>query len=108
MFVTFKSKYNKECQAYLQQNPGIAITKYEIAKLTAKPYLKSVCPEHVVSVFRKSGIYPYNTQTITPSQVAPSVIYEKEPETIPETQSEKIPYTNSHDPETQRASESNV
>ena len=77
VFGPFKCQYNKECKAYLQKNPGVSITKYEVAKLTARPYLKAVCPENVVSTFRKSGIYPYNTHTIIPSQVAPATIYGK-------------------------------
>ena len=114
VFGPFKSQYNKECQGYLQKNPGVAITKYEVAKLTAKPYLKAVCPENVVSAFRKSGIYPYNSNTILPSQLAPSIIYETEtiPETgsaiIPDTETETIPNTNSIDPEVQEEPESAI
>ena len=32
--------YSKECQMYLQKNPGINISKYEIAELTRRPYLR--------------------------------------------------------------------
>ena len=39
VFGPLKSQYYKECHSYLQQNPGISITRYEVAKLTAKPYL---------------------------------------------------------------------
>ena len=71
VFGPLKCLYNRECQAYLQKNPGISITKYEVARLTSKS------PENIVSAFRKSGIYPYNAKKITPSQVAPATIYEK-------------------------------
>ena len=37
VFGPLKSQYYKECQTFLQQNPGISITRYEVAKLTAKP-----------------------------------------------------------------------
>ena len=78
VFGPLKSQYYKECQTYLQQNPGISITRYEVAKLTAKPYLKALCPENIISGFRKSGIYPYNNKTLTSSQLAPATIYPKE------------------------------
>ena len=100
VFSPFKCQYNKECKAYLQKNPGVSITKYEVAKLTARPYLKAVCPENVVSAFRKLGIYPYNTHTITPSQVAPAAIYGKGDEATPDT--------NPRDPKPQEASESDI
>ena len=58
VFGPFKSQYNKERQAYLQKNPGVAITKHKSAKLTVKPYLRVVCPENVGSAFRKFGIHP--------------------------------------------------
>ena len=96
----FKCQYNKECKVYLQKNPGVSITKYEVAKLTARPYLKAVCPENVVSSFWKTGIYPYNTHTITLSQVAPATIYGKGDEATPDT--------NASDPEPQEASEDNI
>jgi hypothetical protein len=41
-FGPLKSMYSKECQMYLQKNPGINITKYEIAELTRRPYLKAL------------------------------------------------------------------
>ena len=100
VFGPFKSQYNKECKAYLQKNPGVTITKYEVAKLTSKPYLKAVCPENVVSAFRKSGIYPYNSKTITPSEVAPAVIYETEM-----TESETVPKSSSSETQRHEASE---
>ena len=37
VFLLLKSQYYKECQTSLQRNPGISITRYEVAKLTAKP-----------------------------------------------------------------------
>ena len=78
VFGPLSSQYYKECQSYLQQNPGISITRYEVAKLTAKPCLKALCPENITAGFRKSGIYPYNNQTLAPSQLAPATIYPKE------------------------------
>ena len=77
VFGPLKSQYYKDCQSYLQQNPGISITRYEEAKLTAKPYLKTLCPDNITAGFKKSGIYPFNSQTLAPSQLAPASIYPK-------------------------------
>ena len=78
VFGPFKCMYNHECELYKKINPGISITKYAIAKLTAKPYVKAFSPENLSSAFKKAGIYPFNSAVITPEQVAPSLIYREE------------------------------
>lgn len=83
VFGPFKCQYNQECQIYMQKNPGVSITKYEVAQLTAKPYLKALSPENIISAFRKSGVYPFNAGVITTSQVAPSTIYINEENPAP-------------------------
>ena len=75
IFGPFKSTYNKDCQDYMKHNPGLSITKYEVAKLTAKPYVIAVSAENLTSAFRKTGIFPYNSKAITETQVAPASIY---------------------------------
>ena len=80
VFGPLKNHYYRECQTYLHQNPGITITRYEVAALTTRPYLKALCPENIQAGFRKSGIYPYNTQVFSASQLAPAVIYHADEE----------------------------
>ena len=84
VFGPFKTMYSRECQLYLKNHPGIAITKYEVAELTSKPYVKALTaenrkenPQNLISAFRKTGIYPFDNSTIADSQVAPSIIYKK-------------------------------
>ena len=67
--------YNKECQYYMKNYPGITVTKYQVAALTAKPYMKSLTAESLTSAFRKTGIFPFNNSVITDSQAAPASIY---------------------------------
>jgi hypothetical protein len=74
-FGPLKSMYSKECQMYLQKNPGINITKYEIAELTRRPYLRALSSENLMSAFRATGIYPFDKTVLTTAQMAPSVIY---------------------------------
>ena len=78
VFGPFKSMYNSECQAYMKRNPGLSVTKYEVAQLTSTPYLRALSAENLISAFRKTGIHPFNNKDITDSQVAPSVIYHKQ------------------------------
>ena len=75
VFGPFKSMYNKECQMFLQKNPGINITKNDVAKLTSRPYMRAMSPENLVSAFRRTGIYPFNNTAILDSEVAPATIY---------------------------------
>ncbi|XP_046564293.1 uncharacterized protein LOC124273117 [Haliotis rubra] len=75
VFGPFKCMYNRECQLFLQRNPGMKITKYEVAKLTAKPYLKALSPENLTSAFRKSGIFPLCNHAYPEMLVSPASIY---------------------------------
>ncbi|XP_053392052.1 uncharacterized protein LOC128554769 [Mercenaria mercenaria] len=75
VFGPFKSMYYTDCQAYMRRNPGANITKYQIAELTATPYLKALSATNLISAFRRTGIHPFDNKAILDSQVAPSVIY---------------------------------
>lgn len=61
----------------MQQNPGATVTKYEIAKLSSKPYLKAMSPDNLVSSFRKTGIFPLKPEIFDtmPESTAPATIY---------------------------------
>ena len=54
VFCPFKCMYNHECEMYKKINTGISITKYAIAKLSAKPYVKAFSPENLSSAFKKA------------------------------------------------------
>lgn len=75
VFGPMKKYYYQECKNYMHSNPGVCITKYEIAKLTARPYAKAFSPDNIISAFRKSGIYPFDREMISETQTAPAVIY---------------------------------
>ena len=77
-FGPLKAMYNKECQLYLQHNPGVNVNKYQIAELTKKPYMRALSPENLISAFRKTGIYPLNCSAISESEIAPSSIYHQD------------------------------
>lgn len=76
VFGPLKAMYNKECQLYMERNPGINISKYQVAKLTNKPYMRALSSENLISAIKKTGICPFNKNVIDESQLAPSVTYE--------------------------------
>ncbi|KAH3696959.1 hypothetical protein DPMN_084441 [Dreissena polymorpha] len=59
----------------MHSNQGVCVTRYEVAKLSSRPYAKSFSPDNIISAFRKSGIYPFDRNIISESQTAPSSIY---------------------------------
>lgn len=77
IFGPFKNMYYRECSSYMQQNPGATVTKYEIVKLSSKPYLKAMSPDNLVSSFRKTGIFPLKPEIFDtmPESTAPATIY---------------------------------
>ena len=66
------------------------MTKYDVARLTAKPYIKSLTAENLTSAFKKTGIYPFNREVITASQIAPATIYDETPENNETTQDNEM------------------
>ncbi|XP_045213569.1 uncharacterized protein LOC123564232 [Mercenaria mercenaria] len=76
-FGPMKRAYHSECQAYMRRTPGLQINKLNIAELSGKAYNKAVTPANLIAAFKKSGIYPINRDQLTPSQTAPSAIYQE-------------------------------
>jgi hypothetical protein len=54
VFGPLKAMYNKECQLYMERNPGINISKYQVAKLTNKPYMRALSSENLISALKKN------------------------------------------------------
>jgi hypothetical protein len=78
IFGPMKHFFYSECKLYMHANPGMYITRYEIAKLTAKPYAKAFSPENIASAFKKAGIYPYCPEVIVETDTAPAEVYPSE------------------------------
>ncbi|KAJ8977205.1 hypothetical protein NQ317_011216 [Molorchus minor] len=57
----FKSRCKTAFNDYILSNPGKAITIYDIAQLTANPYLLSFTPLNITNAFRKCGIWAINS-----------------------------------------------
>ena len=71
VFGQFKCINNHECEMFKKINPGISITKFAIAKLTAKPYAKAFSPENLSFAIKKAGIDTYNSAVITTEKKSP-------------------------------------
>ena len=59
-FGSMKRTYGSECAKYMQENPGIMITRYDIARLTSPAYLRALRAENLKAAFRKAGIVPFD------------------------------------------------
>ena len=57
-FSPLKAKFNQECQLFMRQNPGRALTRYDICELACKAYIKGLCPVNLISAFKNAGILP--------------------------------------------------
>ncbi|KAH3689589.1 hypothetical protein DPMN_173697 [Dreissena polymorpha] len=74
---------------------GRVITKYDIADLSGKAYLKSMTPATIQSGFRKAGILRFDptkvpTEMIVPSKSFPKIIPELPISTMKELLDEKL------------------
>ena len=87
----------------MNKNPGLTVTRYQVAELTAKPHLRSLTPENLTAAFRKTGIYPFDNKVIPDSQVAPAVIYptEQNQQTSDNSTSAQPSEEKSHEPSPQ-------
>lgn len=64
VFGPFKKFYYSECANYMKQNLGKVVSRYEVAQLASKAYLKAMSPWNIVSGFKRTGIFPLNKQVI--------------------------------------------
>ena len=49
VLIPLKAMYNRECQLFMQRNPGINISKYQVAELTNKPYMRALSSGNLIS-----------------------------------------------------------
>lgn len=58
----FKAYYIQECEKFLRNNPGRAITQFQISRLMGEAFLRAAVPTTAISGFRKCGIFPFNPE----------------------------------------------
>jgi len=78
VFGPFKRFYYAECAAYMSANMGKVVTRYQIAELACKAYMKSLTPVNITSGFRKAGIFPLNRTTVATEKLMPCEAFRDE------------------------------
>jgi len=71
-FGPFKATFHSECNLYMAKERGRVITRYEIAELSGKAYLKSMTPLTIQSGFKKAGIVPFDPSKVPMEIIMPS------------------------------------
>ena len=71
VFSPLKHAYGKEHDRHLRETRE-PITKLNFLKVYGEAHLKMIMPDLIKTAFRKTGIYPFNREVITPEMMAPS------------------------------------
>ena len=64
VFGPLKTHWSHVCHAYLQQNPGRLITRFQFSTLFSQAWSAAVSPANVIAGFRTCGVYPFNPSAI--------------------------------------------
>ena len=64
VFGPLKTHWSHVCHAYLQQNPGRVITRFQFSTLFSQAWSAAVSPTNTIAGFRKCGVYPFNPSAI--------------------------------------------
>lgn len=70
----FKAYYIQECEKFLRNNPGRAITQFQISKLLGEAFLRAAVPTTAINGFRKYGMYPYDPNVFCDADFLPSEV----------------------------------
>ena len=80
---------------FMHENCGQSITRYNICSIGCQAYVKALSPDNLQSSFRRSGIYPFDSNAVHPSHFKPAQVLEQEESCCPGTEAEvsqvKIP-----------------
>lgn len=78
VFGPFKRFYTQACDDWHCSNPGAAITIHYVAELSNRAYVKAFNPENITSSFRRTGIFPLNTEIFTEDEFLPSTVTDRD------------------------------
>ncbi|XP_053380044.1 jerky protein homolog-like [Mercenaria mercenaria] len=71
IFGPFKTYYYQECATFMQRNMGQSVTRYDMAKLACRAYLKAMSPVNIQAAFRKTGILPLDRGVVHQEKLFP-------------------------------------
>ncbi|KAH3772632.1 hypothetical protein DPMN_173973 [Dreissena polymorpha] len=63
--------YYAECAVFMQKHMGKVVTKFDVASIACKAYLKAASPLNIISAFKKAGIFPLNRSAIASEKLLP-------------------------------------
>ena len=63
-FAPLKRYWSSTCHEYMNENPGMVVTKLKFSRLFSKAWVKAIKPETIINGFRKTGICPFNKSAI--------------------------------------------
>jgi len=75
-FGPLKAAYASECDTWQVSHPGRAITQYEVAGIFRPAYDRTATVEKAAHGFRATGIWPYNPNTFSETDLLPSQVTE--------------------------------
>ena len=78
VFGPFKNFYYSECSIFMQKNIGRVITKYDMCAIACRAFLKAMSPHNIQAGFRKTGIFPFNKDTVKGEQLYPCENFREE------------------------------
>jgi len=64
VFKLLKQNWQNACHRFVEKIPGIVITKYDFFLLFHEAWRDTMMPNNIISGFRRSGKYPFNTSAL--------------------------------------------
>ena len=74
VFGAFKKFYSSFCNEWHLSHPGETLPLYYVAGLSNKAFVKSCTLENITSSFRRTGIFPFNSEIFTEDEFLPSTV----------------------------------
>lgn len=105
VFGPFQRHYDRQCTDFMSSSPSNLVTKWEWPRLFKLAYEATVVKENIVKGFEVCGIIPFNPAKVPVSAFAPSVPFDKEPETLANIEPVDAPVNANVTPEVQNDSE---
>ena len=74
-FGPFEVAWNSACQKYMRESGGRMVTRYDVCRLACRVYTSTLNVSNITTAFRKCGLYPFNSEVISDSSIAPSLSF---------------------------------
>ena len=74
-FGPFKRHLYAECGTFMRTHVTDVITKYDLGELVCKVYPRAISAQNLISCFKKTGIFPFNADSIDNSQLSISSVF---------------------------------